>query len=49
MCGEKVTYSCNKGFTLVGIWEIQCEAGGQLRGQVPRCNSSGEFSLFIFN
>ena len=48
MCGEKVTYTCNEGFSLVGVWQIGCEAGGQLRGQAPRCNISGDIFYFYF-
>ena len=41
-CGEKITYTCNQGFTLVGDKELECQADGLLSGQVPMCNSSGE-------
>ena len=43
VCGEKVTYTCNEGFNLVGDRELECQVDGLLSGQVPRCNSSGEF------
>ena len=42
-CGEKVTYSCNKGFTLEGDSELECKADGMLYGQVATCNISGDF------
>ena len=44
-CGEKVTYICNHCFTLVGDRELECQGDGSLHRQIPRCNSSGEFSL----
>ena len=44
-CGEKVTYTCNQGFTLVGDKELECLADGQFSGKVPMCNNSGKFYL----
>ena len=42
-CGGKVTYTCNKGFKLLGNSELECKADGMLHGQVPTCNISGNF------
>ena len=44
-CGSKVTYSCNKGFKLMGNSELECKADGMLHGQIPACNISGDFKL----
>ena len=44
-CGTKVRYTCNEGFTLEGDSVLQCEAGGNLQGQVPVCKGSGNFYL----
>ena len=41
-CGTKVTYTCNKGFTLEGDSVLQCGTGGKLQGQVPFCRGSGK-------
>ena len=42
-CGRKVTYTCNKGFKLLGNSELECKADGMLHGRVPSCNISGGF------
>ena len=40
-CGGKVTYTCNKGFKLIG--NNECKADGKLNGELPICNSTGIF------
>ena len=45
-CGQKVKYTCNKGFNLVGDKELECKTGGMLHGRVPACNIPGDF-LFL--
>ena len=44
-CGEKVTYSCNKGFKLLGNSELECKADGMMHGKILTCNTSGDFLL----
>ena len=35
--GSRALYSCNRGFTLVGINRRVCQANGQWSGEAPSC------------
>ena len=47
MCGTKVRYTCNEGFTLYGDSVLECSAGGALLGQIPVCRGFGNFQLNV--
>ena len=36
-CGDKIKFSCNRGFNLVGSQQIVCDEDGQWSGQIPSC------------
>ncbi len=37
--GDVARYSCDKGYTLIGLNETTCQADGQWNGSVPTCES----------
>ena len=37
--GDVARYSCNKGYTLIGLNETTCQADGRWNGSVPTCES----------
>ena len=36
-CGDKIKFSCNRGFNLVGSQQIVCDEDGDWTGQIPSC------------
>ena len=36
-CQDRATYSCDQGFTIVGVATVSCQASGRWSGSAPAC------------
>ena len=36
-CGDNITFSCNKGYKLVGSQQIVCDENGRWSDEMPSC------------
>ena len=46
---SRATYTCNKGFLLVGVRVRICRPDGEWSGEEPTCESKSENFLSLFN